>query len=81
MCEIEDAYLFEKLLLDGDVVVGYAEHDQSVFWLLERTILLGLQRDEIELIYEFVLNQDERLHRVLKSKFMLAHLAEDGADV
>lgn len=76
--------LFEELLLHSDVVVRNAEHGQAVlrlFYLLHLAIgLLGVLLG-VDLSDQLVLDQDQSLHRVLKRQLVLAHLAENRADV
>ena len=67
--------LLEELLLHCDVVVGDAQNGQAVLRLLGVGLLLAHLRDQL------VLDEDQGLHGVLERELVLAHLAEDGADV
>jgi hypothetical protein len=52
-------------LLDCDVVVGDAKHDEAVFWLFANSSIfdLGLALViELNFVYELILDQNERLH-------------------
>lgn len=59
-------------------MVGDAEHGEPVLGLLNLLALLLLRH---YLSYQLVLDEDQRLHRVLQGQFVLAHLTEDGANV
>lgn len=63
-------------MLDGNIMVSNAEHDESVFrHALLLHVFIG------ELAYKLVLNQNQSLHGVLQGQFVLAHLGKDSADV
>lgn len=81
-------YLFKEFLLHGDVVVADAEDDEAVLGLLARVTALAaishyqvVGPADVVLRDQLVLNQDQRLHRVLESEFVLAHLRENRTDV
>ena len=68
--------LLEELLLDCNVVVGDAEHGQTVFRLLGvGALFVSYLGDQL------VLDKDERLHRMLEGQLVLVHLTQDGANV
>ena len=64
-------------MLDSDVVVANAEHDEPILRLF--ILVRALRHDQVRapnivLRDELVLDQNERLHRVLQGQFVLAHL-------
>lgn len=76
--------LFQELLLHGNIVICDAEHSQAVlrlFYLLHLAIGLLCVFLGIDFGNQLVLDQDQRLHRVLKCQLVLAHLTENRADV
>ena len=71
-------------MLDSDVVVANAEHDEPILWLF--ILVRALRHDQVRapnivLRDELVLDQNERFHRMLQGQFVLAHLRQDRADV
>lgn len=74
-------YLFKEFLLDGDVVISDTQNDQSIFGLLDLRGPSFSCVHDIQFVYQLILYQDQCLHGMLQSQFMLAHLTEDGADV
>ncbi len=73
----ESSYLFEEFLLDGDIMIGDAQDDQTVLGFLVRVH----PAEHIQLIDKLILDKDQSLHGMLQGQFMLSHLTEDGADV
>mmetsp|Transcript_7139 Transcript_7139/g.11284 ORF Transcript_7139/g.11284 Transcript_7139/m.11284 type:complete len:204 (+) Transcript_7139:206-817(+) len=76
--------LLQELLLHCDIMVGDTENGEAVLRLLDFSLylisfvhLLLL----LDLGNELILNQDQGLHRVLQGELVLAHLAQDGANV
>lgn len=59
-------------------MVGDAEDGQPVLRLLD---LLSLFLLRVYFGYQLVLDEDERLHRVLEGELVLAHLTENGTNV
>ena len=79
-----ETYLFEEFLFDCDVVVGDAEHNQAVFGFLACLSVADIARAhvvEIDFVDEFVLDQNQGLHGVLESQFVLAHLRKNRANI
>ena len=70
--------LLQKFLLDSYIMVGDAEDGQPVLRLLD---LLSLFLLRVYFGYQLVLDEDERLHRVLEGELVLAHLTENGTNV
>ena len=75
-------------MLDGDVVVADAQHDEAVLGLFARLLPLGrvghyqvIGAANVVLRNQLVLNQNQRLHRVLQRQLVLAHLRQDRANV
>jgi len=73
-------YLLQELLLHSYVVISDAQDNDPVLRLfalaLTTQCLYGVQ-----FIYEFVLYQDQGLHRMLEGQLMLSHLAQNGANI
>ena len=70
--------LLEELLLYCYIMISDAEHSQPVLRLLDGFSFCLLIHDFRD---QFVLDQNQSLHGMLQCQFVLAHLAEDGADV
>lgn len=68
--------LLQEFLLDGDVVVSNAQDCKAVFWLLDLFVLLSKDLGD-----QLILDQNEGLHRVLKSQLVFTHLRKDGTNV
>lgn len=79
--------LFKELLLYRDVVVRDTQHNQPILRALSllHAGFITVSHNQIVLAAKFgdklILNQNERFHRVLESKLMLAHLGQDRTDV
>ena len=70
--------LLQKFLLDGYIMVGDAENGQPVLWFLD---LASFFLHGGYFSYQFVLDEDERLHRVLEGELVLAHLTKNSTNV
>ena len=68
--------LLQELLLDGNIVVSNAQDREAIFWLLDLFVFLSEDLSD-----QLILDQNEGLHRVLKSQLVFAHLRKDGANV
>ena len=86
---LREAYLFEELLLNGDVMVGDAKHDETVFgsFLLRGLICRTVSDDQIvrlvasKFANQLILDQNKRLHRMLQREFMFAHLRQNCTNI
>ena len=70
--------LLQELLLNSYIVVCYAQNRQTVFWFFD---LLTFRLLCYDFCHQLVLDQDQRFHGMLECELMLAHLAENRADV